>query len=618
EPLARILAPFAVDTVLAALRGEATLFDVDGEFESSHMGDPRLVSDAPAFDGKAMLAAAQTIAWLSACRPVGDPLRAAIPMFYEKVRARLASPALMLMGGFRTSDNGYVYFRPVRLAPEEHPILAKLVVPAWKSETFPFGSVYGVYRVLTSAPFVRLVQRALTTPLAAGAWEADPRVSAPDVVRAVMDRHVLSEDAATLYLQLLALADCADEDLTASNAWPRARLEQAGTELVARELVVAERKRRSGRNFALPGPWEQLRTPQPGIEREKLALFEASLESDILSAPLGRILPLAPLHELFASAWASASSQPVRKARAKPAPKSKADQQTEGELLAAIVRDPGDDAARLVYADLLLERGDLRGERIALSCKLDRSPEIDEAGRHRLQQLLEDPAVSGTSFLEQRSSKIMWDRGFVDGAQMKIPDFVRYAPRILQEHPLFRTLVIEIGLRRITDAQLDALAACESLTRIVELDFCDHYVHARPFARFLASPHLGRLRALRIGANPKGGGIGKTGTSAIAASAVLGELRELELPGQRVGDAGARILAGAANLAKLEVVRLTSNDLTDVGAVALLESPHLRQLRVLDLVDPFSADPLLGGRPNRFSEEVLARLAADPRVSDDA
>ena len=39
---------------------------------------------------------------------------------------------------------------------------------------------------------------------------------------------------------------------------------------------------------------------------------------------------------------------------------------TEAELLAAIHADPRDDAPRLVYADWLLERGDVRGELIVL------------------------------------------------------------------------------------------------------------------------------------------------------------------------------------------------------------------------------------------------------------
>jgi uncharacterized protein (TIGR02996 family) len=39
---------------------------------------------------------------------------------------------------------------------------------------------------------------------------------------------------------------------------------------------------------------------------------------------------------------------------------------TEAELLAAIYADPGDDAARAVYADWLQERGDPRGELIAM------------------------------------------------------------------------------------------------------------------------------------------------------------------------------------------------------------------------------------------------------------
>lgn len=51
----------------------------------------------------------------------------------------------------------------------------------------------------------------------------------------------------------------------------------------------------------------------------------------------------------------------------------------EASLLRAVLDSPDDDAPRLVYADWLLERGDARGEYIALLCKLETLDEDDPA-----------------------------------------------------------------------------------------------------------------------------------------------------------------------------------------------------------------------------------------------
>jgi len=64
---------------------------------------------------------------------------------------------------------------------------------------------------------------------------------------------------------------------------------------------------------------------------------------------------------------------------------------TLDELLAEVYAAPDDDGPRLVYADTLLERGDLRGELIALQIARARGPVTDEA-RAREAELLADPA----------------------------------------------------------------------------------------------------------------------------------------------------------------------------------------------------------------------------------
>ncbi|MBA3541481.1 MAG: TIGR02996 domain-containing protein [Deltaproteobacteria bacterium] len=50
----------------------------------------------------------------------------------------------------------------------------------------------------------------------------------------------------------------------------------------------------------------------------------------------------------------------------------------ERDLIAAVAEAPDDDAPRLVYADWLMERGDPRGELVALQCALARADAADE------------------------------------------------------------------------------------------------------------------------------------------------------------------------------------------------------------------------------------------------
>jgi len=56
----------------------------------------------------------------------------------------------------------------------------------------------------------------------------------------------------------------------------------------------------------------------------------------------------------------------------------------EDELIAAIAAAPDDDNPRLVYADHLLQRGDLRGELIGLQCALARADVADEPFDQRM------------------------------------------------------------------------------------------------------------------------------------------------------------------------------------------------------------------------------------------
>ncbi|MDF2695010.1 MAG: response regulator HsfA, partial [Labilithrix sp.] len=178
---------------------------------------------------------------------------------------------------------------------------------------------------------------------------------------------------------------------------------------------------------------------------------------------------------------------------------------TERELLEAIVTDPDDDGPRLVYGDLLLARGDARGELVQVQCRLANGA-LDATERRDLEAveetilaavgpLLTDPVLALTRDLERASVAIVVRRGFVDA--------VRAPAEVLR--------------------RLDLLfRAAPALTEL-ELDHGDRTL-ASP-AEELTSPLLTNLRRLRMNVTD----LGDAGARAIASCPWLASLRELVL-----------------------------------------------------------------------------------------
>src|SRR5688500_10475586 len=89
----------------------------------------------------------------------------------------------------------------------------------------------------------------------------------------------------------------------------------------------------------------------------------------------------------------------------------------EAELIAAIVADPDDAAAYLVYADYLQSRGDPRGDLIVLLHAGDADAERDRVARLHLRA--HHAALLGVLAKDTRSIKIeRWRRGFIDNIRV--------------------------------------------------------------------------------------------------------------------------------------------------------------------------------------------------------
>ncbi|WP_052744538.1 hypothetical protein [Streptomyces odonnellii] len=303
---------------------------VDGTLETA---DPRLAPTGSSLDS-----VVGSLRWLAYRLPYSDPLRAVLPMTVRMLRERLADPGLLLdLGVDRDSaydavsprlreayglapkrgggekeivelspvlvltptrygrDWDSVWVRPSALLPTggsdeagewgpDHPDLKLMVATAGPAPALE------ALRALLSEEFMELVS-ADGPP---GAPQ-NPLHSVPDLVGESAKRFGLSEDAAALYLMLLALPDPTDRHQALWTGWKPARLKKARAELAATDLVVEAKRARAGRTLFLPGGWLEQQTPR---------LPSESWKTDLLpwNRP-GFVVPDRPVPGLYEAAW---------------------------------------------------------------------------------------------------------------------------------------------------------------------------------------------------------------------------------------------------------------------------------------------------------------------------
>lgn len=136
----------------------------------------------------------------------------------------------------------------------------------------------------------------------------DPLVSAPELVATAANTLGVSEDAARYYLQLLAWPDPTDKNIRRWNAWKKADIVRAGSELVTAGKVVEGKRPRSGRSYFLPGGWVEKVHKSDGqlpIEVWKLPAFgieQTGLKGEF-EPQLGIAVAPLPPTEWFAKCW---------------------------------------------------------------------------------------------------------------------------------------------------------------------------------------------------------------------------------------------------------------------------------------------------------------------------
>lgn len=164
----------------------------------------------------------------------------------------------------------------------------------------------------------------------------------------------------------------------------------------------------------------------------------------------------------------------------------------EDELRRAIRDAPDDDAPRLVYADVLMERGDPRGEYISIAC----SGALDDARELRMRALWRR---HGAAWMAADLGD-GFDRTYVDYAR-GFPSVVRMpAARVGELAPVLAALPLaELVLEDLDVEVLEELTGSPLLAgvRTVRLSGCEAFPPIL-LARFLDSPTLAALRGFGI------------------------------------------------------------------------------------------------------------------------
>lgn len=295
----------------------------------------RAEESGPGFETRILNCSMALAAWLAHRLPAGDPLRATLPTVLKTVRERLANPRLLIDIDRRVEIEAYLRTagEPSETAPDhvrhgavvvptgtEHvrPAVVPVLLDATGNDPYleslfpgqPAEAAQVSLRLAHDPRFAELLADP-GDPVAGGRdedgrwWPQNPALSVPDLVGEVAKRYGLSEDAAVVYLMLLAMPDCTDRNTALWTGWTRqrggtARLRAARAELAATDLVVEGSRGRAGRSLFLPGSWVALSQPLLPLERWKEPMYDLL---DGTTAALGVIVPSVPAATLYRTAW---------------------------------------------------------------------------------------------------------------------------------------------------------------------------------------------------------------------------------------------------------------------------------------------------------------------------
>jgi uncharacterized protein (TIGR02996 family) len=200
-------------------------------------------------------------------------------------------------------------------------------------------------------------------------------------------------------------------------------------------------------------------------------------------------------------------------------------------LHAAVLENPDSDAPRLAYADAVARTDPARADLIRMQLEISRMRR-DEA----------NPAIlDGRVRTLLKKHKDAWAKDLAGVRGVKWIGFERGFP----EH-------VHMSARDFVDHGAGLFARA----RIRHLDLLEVKPHA---AELFRSPLLGRIHTLWLWRAD----VGDDEVLALAASPHLGNLRWLDLSGNRISEAGLEALAASTNLPALQVLFFADNLVPD-------------------------------------------------------
>ncbi|MGQ4271217.1 hypothetical protein [Nocardiopsis changdeensis] len=300
--------------------------------------------------------ATSLVAWPSARLPVGHPCAAGVPELHRRLVDRMRAPGLLVPVGsyadlgdilplleatgyerlpyrlHRTRDPerwipeilggpllvmaagrthwGHVYVRPAGFfEPGVYEATEKALVARDFKDPEDKASLLVELRGLREVcvgSLGRMAARTADTPVPAGGYEADPRLSVPELVEEAAAALDTDADAAALYLQLLTLSRPTDQNVRRWNGWSAARHKKTAARLLETGAVDQGKRPRAGRTLFAQDGWVAPKAPDLPVEAAKLETHFAVLsDKKVLVSPTSGQLPIAPLHEMFEAAWRS-------------------------------------------------------------------------------------------------------------------------------------------------------------------------------------------------------------------------------------------------------------------------------------------------------------------------
>jgi uncharacterized protein (TIGR02996 family) len=270
-------------------------------------------------------------------------------------------------------------------------------------------------------------------------------------------------------------------------------------------------------------------------------------------------------------------------------------------FLRGILENPDDDSPRLVYADWLEERADLRAEFIRVQCELAKLPPDDpkwDALEQREWDLLRQHEAAWTADIKSLVTEWQFHRGFVDTISLGARAFVDHAEKLFQRAPIRHTTLTRLGTSSVAAKDL---AACTQLARLRSLELNGELALA-DLRTLILSNHLQELGALALPGGRFPSDIlqtlakdgppsleelnlsGMSGTGRQLHLLTRFSLTKLSLAVSGLGPDDAQRVASAATLVSLTELDLSNNNMLRVaGAQALAQSPHLTKLKRLAL-----------------------------------